>query len=123
MTEKQKTDLDLKEIVKAINKEIAGLNRYGYRKVKAPHSPKNEWCILTWSNGCREWIPYADWASKPKNGYFELDANQLVVPYSQDFIIDNKITAMLIELPLYQNSTEAKFGNIKDIVNDEVNHK
>lgn len=94
-------------MIDEINNLIKNLTRYGYRSETKP----KEATVLFWSNGNRKWFIDRRWSedSRDTEKEINLDANELVVPYPVEKV--EKITEQLIELPLYSNSTEARFPN------------
>jgi len=86
-----------------VNEKISERRTYGIRTVEIPE----EHTILSWSNGAESWN-VTGWQTNNKEAgdKVELDANQIIVPYSQDVVYE--FIEYLRPLPLYKYSTEAK---------------
>ena len=89
------------------NRAIENRISYGMRSELVEQEPTT---FLHWSNGSRRWFaahPNSGWGKDIKKGNeINLDANQLIMPYSYETI--NKFAECLKELPLYACSFEAK---------------
>lgn len=95
----QFTENDLAAIVEA-NIQILERTYYGLRRER----PKNKSTQLSWSNGSKSWIVYYD--TVKSNEEAELDANQILVPFSPERM--KRVVCHLKPLPLYYASTESK---------------
>lgn len=95
-----------REIINVINQIIDRRRTYGLRTEKVP---RGEFCILAWSNGWEMW--YIAWGiieyvKKHHLKEIELDANEIIVPYSCKVV--SKVICFLNPLPLYVYSAEYK---------------
>jgi hypothetical protein len=87
-------------LIETINNKISKRNTYGMREEIA----YNRGYIISWSNACKRWnIGYYQ---IKKNEIINLDANQIFVEARKNDIIET--LDKLNELPLYNNSYEAK---------------
>jgi len=100
------TDEHNREIMNVINQIIDKRRTYGLHTERVP---SGDFCILAWSNGWEMW--YIAWmimeyVKKHRLREVELDANEIIVPYSCKTVA--KVICFLRPLPLYAYSFEYK---------------
>jgi len=113
--------LEVEGILNVINNEISGRRSYGIREELIPKGQSGK--VFSWSNGSACWY-FGGVDRGPKS--IRLDANEILVTYGiggwpkelNRPKIWESFKEMLIDLPLYSGSTEAKVRGVfslKDI--------
>ena len=101
----------LRDVLKAANDQVRRQTYYGVRQERVPDHPF--FTVLMWSNGSASW--FINWGSTTawprlcalrNQCEFQLDANEIVVPYPP-IAVHEVIEAVDLH-PLYQFSSEAK---------------
>ena len=87
------------DLLNQVNEEIDNMTKFGYRNV----TTQKRGYKLSWSNNRMRWYPMGRVLPA---GTYKIDANEIIVQAPSTQI--DEILPLLHELPLYNNSTEAR---------------